>query len=89
MIISKEHIAITSNALNFTVKLLLIFCQRLKNKKLNTGTLGYILKALTYPVPAVLCKKKKLIIVLPFFDTFKLCKIAPKFAMIMQTVQKY
>ena len=24
-----------------------------------------------------------------FFDNFKLCKIAPKFGMIMQTVQKY
>ena len=34
-------------------------------------------------------KKKKLIIVRPFFKNFKLCKIAPKFAMIMQMVQKF
>ena len=39
-------------------------------------------------VPAVLLKKK-MIIMRPFFGNFKLCKIAPKFAIIMQTVQKY
>ena len=30
-----------------------------------------------------------MIIMWPFFDSLKPCKIAPKFAMIMQTVQKY
>ena len=34
-------------------------------------------------------KKEEKIIIRPFFDKFKLCKIPPKFAMIMQTVQKY
>ena len=37
-------------------------------------------------VPAVLWKK---MIIMQTFFYFKLCKIAPKFDIIMQTVQKY
>ena len=43
----------------------------------------------TLSVPAVLCKKKKLINMRPFLDKFKLCKTAPKLSRIMQTVPKY
>ena len=34
-------------------------------------------------------QKKKKLLCDPFFDIFKLCKIAPKCAKIVQTVQKY
>ena len=37
--------------------------------------------------PRGFMQKKKKIIMRPFFDKLKLCKIAPKIAMIMQTVQ--
>ena len=46
-------------------------------------------KLLPWSVPAVLCKKINDNYATLFFDNFKLCKIAPKFAIIMQTVQKY